>query len=611
MGVCGMEMNEFLGKWGVFLCSVADGLMIVRATTAPLMSNGGGLAGQSAVLSGEGVWCFCGRRGADDALGAVAVCSRSAQGFGLILGMVAFYYQYTIGGSEGPTMCACCAPRRPFLCCSVADSPRRVAARRAFIAMGALMVIMGIVGVVGLAAHSWLILLVSTLATCALFIGMFALMVMAMMIGYNYTDPVKDYTVLNWKTTELELAQPLRKEAESLGICKALEGKCADFYPALQAAMASNDWAADAPAACASHTEVEFATDCLVLQSCNYDLATNRHYGCKACDTACMEDVVKSSRESMEPLAYTAFAAFFFLIAVAFFNDYLWERESFGGAEGSLFDGARDQMENIGVGVNAFNAFMGLILVVLGAIFSSETGAALFIAFLGTCLVAACSAVAVGIYMQNPLTPMLLFYGNSITVALAFVLLLAGIIAGMAAGVVTGIGEKIDDDWDDIREEMARTSPHYCAYMDDAQCKLKIQNGVQDQAVNLAWIMLVVLSFLVGKIYLTYRALSSRIHPTTRVPCHLLCGTVYSPAICPELTLRWTPRDHEVHVQIQQERAQSDVGAMMAPCLTTAERLHKLDVHQVCKVAAQSLKLESNYSKTGLGNTTMKAELLI
>ena len=35
MGVCGMEMNEFLGKWGVFLCSVADGLMIVRATTAP------------------------------------------------------------------------------------------------------------------------------------------------------------------------------------------------------------------------------------------------------------------------------------------------------------------------------------------------------------------------------------------------------------------------------------------------------------------------------------------------------------------------------------------------------------------------------------------------
>lgn len=29
-----MGLNEFLGKWGVFLCSVADGLLIVRATSA-------------------------------------------------------------------------------------------------------------------------------------------------------------------------------------------------------------------------------------------------------------------------------------------------------------------------------------------------------------------------------------------------------------------------------------------------------------------------------------------------------------------------------------------------------------------------------------------------
>jgi hypothetical protein len=25
-----MGLNEFLGKWGVFLCSIADGAMIVR-----------------------------------------------------------------------------------------------------------------------------------------------------------------------------------------------------------------------------------------------------------------------------------------------------------------------------------------------------------------------------------------------------------------------------------------------------------------------------------------------------------------------------------------------------------------------------------------------------
>ena len=97
---------------------------------------------------------------------------------------------------------------------------------------------------------------------------------------------------------------------------------------------------------------------------------------------------------------------------------------------------------------------------------------------------------------------------------------------------MTNIGESIDNDWcdfsvfnfrpvvfldslvvsmilatfrDAIRNEMSVASPQYCAYMDDDQCKIKIKSRVQDQAMNLAWIMLFVLSFLVGKIYVTHR----------------------------------------------------------------------------------------------------------
>jgi hypothetical protein len=270
--------------------------------------------------------------------------------------------------------------------------------------------------------------------------------------------------------------------------------------------MTTGDWSAGAPAACSTYTEFDFATDCFKVQACNYELANNNRYGCKSCDAECFNEVVVQARDHMEPLAYLAFAAFFFLIVVAFFNDYLMERDSFGGAEGSLFDGARDKMEDLGVGVNGFNAFMGFLLFVLGIYYSGETGAAIVIMLLGIALMGACAAVAVGLYLQNPLTPVLLYAGNAATVGLAFFLLLAGIIAAMAAGIVTGIGEKIDEDWDTIRQEMTRTAPHYCAYMDDDQCKLKIRTGVQEQAVNLAWIMLVVLSFLVGKIYLTHRA---------------------------------------------------------------------------------------------------------
>jgi hypothetical protein len=356
--------------------------------------------------------------------------------------------------------------------------------------------------------------------------------VVAMMVGYNYTDPVKDATELNWKTTELEGQDPGRVNAENLGLCKPLPGPCAEFYPALQGAMGAGEWSPGAPAACSTYTEFDFASDCSLVQACKYDLANSKRYGCKACDAECFDFVVAEARDSMEPLAYTTFAAFFFLIAVAFFNDYLMERDSFSGAEGSLFDGARDQMENLGVGVNGFNAFMGFLLFVLGVVYSGETGAAIVIMLLGIALMGACAAVAVGLYLQNPLTPVLLYVGNAATVGLAFFLLLAGIIAAMAAGIVTGIGEKIDEDWDEIRKEMTHTAPHYCAYMDDEQCKLKIRSGVQEQAVNLAWIMLVVLSFLVGKIFLTHRAY---LYAATEHP--YACQTAEGPSACNTLTV--------------------------------------------------------------------------
>ena len=150
--------------------------------------------------------------------------------------------------------------------------------------MAVLMVGLGIVGVVGLVGHSWLILLASNIATCALFVGLFSLMVVAMMVGYNYTDPVKDATALNWKTTEIEDADPARVDAEKVGVCKPLLGPCAEFYPALEVTMAQNVWALNAPAECSTRTEFDFATDCMKVQECRYDLANSPRYGCKACD---------------------------------------------------------------------------------------------------------------------------------------------------------------------------------------------------------------------------------------------------------------------------------------------------------------------------------------
>ena len=88
-------------------------------------------------------------------------------------------------------------------------SRRPAVVRRAFILLAVTMVGLGLVGVVGLIGHSWLILFSANLATAVMFIGMFALMVVSMMIGYNYTDPIKDATLENWLTTELEGQEPV------------------------------------------------------------------------------------------------------------------------------------------------------------------------------------------------------------------------------------------------------------------------------------------------------------------------------------------------------------------------------------------------------------------
>lgn len=356
--------------------------------------------------------------------------------------------------------------------------------------------------------------------------------------------------------------------------------------------VADKDWSIgldDTTAAkCNRYTLTQFATDCKHTQECKYVLSTNQRYGCQACDDQCFDLAVTTARENMEPLAYVTFMAFAFLFGVAFFNDYLMERDSFAGAEGSLFDGAKDQMEWIGIGVNGFNAFMGFVLFIMGFVYSSETGAAIAILLVGIGLMGACSTVAGGIFLQNKLTPLLLLAGNAGTIGLAFLLLLAGIIAGLSAGLVTSIGEKIDDDWcdftvvlsllslslcvclfglicglgcvhvrDKISREMSIASPHYCAYMDDDQCKIKIRSEIQDQAVNLAWIMLFVLSFLVGKVYVTHR--------------EYFCSATWSPfpaggGITHDVALLLLTvvvfgccRNNKIHVQVQPERAFQNV----------------------------------------------------
>lgn len=99
------------------------------------------------------------------------------------------------------------------------------------------MVLLGLVGVIGLITHNWLILFVVNCATCGMFVGMFALMVVSMMIGYDYTDPVKDATRLNWKVSSIENQEPIRVQMETQRLCNDID-VCNEYYPLLTAVRA-------------------------------------------------------------------------------------------------------------------------------------------------------------------------------------------------------------------------------------------------------------------------------------------------------------------------------------------------------------------------------------
>jgi hypothetical protein len=98
-----------------------------------------------------------------------------------------------------------------------------------------------------------------------------------------------------------------------------------------------------------------------------------------------------------------------------------------------------------------------------------------------------------------------MFAGNCACVGLAFALLLVGVVAGLSSGTVTDLQDRIDEDWDEIRAEIQTVDPHYCAYMDDDQCKKKIKDYVEDESRQMVYISIFVIAFLFGKSWLMHR----------------------------------------------------------------------------------------------------------
>eukprot|EP01050_Picozoa_sp_SAG11_P012116 SAG11_NODE_1327_length_5194_cov_9.461237_5_plen_139_part_00 len=114
--------------------------------------------------------------------------------------------------------------------------------------------------------------------------------------------------------------------------------------------------------------------------------------------------------------------------------------------------------------------------------------------------------IAVALFIQTAkITELMIFIGNAALGVLSLVLLCVGVVAGLSAGIVTNINEEIENEWDTIREEIHRTDPNYCAYMDDDQCKKKIRDSIEANFYHVGIVCLFVLLFLVGKIFLTHK----------------------------------------------------------------------------------------------------------
>jgi len=418
-----MGLPEFLGKWGVFLCAVCDGILI---------------------------------------------------GFGMVFVILSIYYKNNIGGSEGPT--------------------------DAFLFAGIMFFGLGIAGSIGLWLHNWMVLLVVNIATVGMFVLLVAFAILAAIVGYDYKDPVGEGVVERWET--------IRPEVEKNKLCNEIVG-CTEFYKYAADVIKTKNWGDTSQKTkdmCEGKTVADLATDCKLATNCRYDLGTHKIKGCTTCDAACQGAAIDEAQASMEPLSILTFTLFFFLLCVCLFNDFLMERDSFGGAEGALFDGAKDQMEWIGIGVNGFNAFVSFILLcVAGSQAGGDNSAAIYLLLLALCLMGSSAVVAVGIFLQNPLTPILLLAGNAATMGFSLLLLGIGVVAALAAGIVSDLQTRIDDDWDNIRAEMQTANPHYCAYMDDDQCKNKIKDTIEDESKQLVFISIFVLIFLAGKIYLMHR----------------------------------------------------------------------------------------------------------
>ena len=51
---------------------------------------------------------------------------------------------------------------------------------------------------------------------------------------------------------------------------------------------------------------------------------------------------------------------------------------------------------------------------------------------------------------------------------------------------IAAFNEDVDTNWNEIRAELSRSNPNYCAYMDDDQCKAKIRLAIETNFMHVA-----------------------------------------------------------------------------------------------------------------------------
>lgn len=309
---------------------------------------------------------------------------------------------------------------------------------------------MGVVGGIAVWQRLWFLLLKVAIACCSGFVFLYVLLIYAYVVSHDVRSPMKEFADTNWRD---------------------------------QSAIATTELD---PNYCITNVPL----------NCFAPLTSTEEETIQAgdsCDTKCKEFWVGEADDAMKPLGWAIYFLCMVMIATAFINNQCLEDDG--------YDKGKEHL--IAFGLNGGLFFFGLITIITTLVTTkSGSNIMIWMILFGMIILGAAGCGAVGVYMDMD---WFIRATNGVLLMMFLIMMSLAILTSFYGKNMASVSSFYDDNWDDIKDEIAQNDANLCVDLTEAECKSRFKAKSQKQIRFIAYGVAGVEAFLLVLLWLSVR----------------------------------------------------------------------------------------------------------